>query len=248
MLVSQAIGLAVLAVVVLAASGHGAAGGGAAAAGGVRRPRRDRRPGGVLPRARDRHDEHRRADRRDRRVRPGGRRDRGGERPAALQLAGIVAAIVGVVLASREQIQTPASAGARAARGRASRWRSWRRSGSAASRSGSARAPGPTCCGRWSPRARPASRCSALVIPRFGAPIGASAERGLVPLTVMGMLDLTANGLYAIATRHGLLSARRRGGVAVPAGDRDARAGPARRARAARSRSSASRRRSPGSR
>ena len=30
---------------------------------------------------------------------------------------------------------------------------------------------------------------------------------GLVPLTVMGILDLSATGAYAVATRHGLLSA-----------------------------------------
>ena len=67
-----------------------------------RRVQRGRDPR-LLPRARARHDVHRRADRRHQRDRPRARRRLiDGERPGALQWVGIGAALIGVMLASLE--------------------------------------------------------------------------------------------------------------------------------------------------
>jgi drug/metabolite transporter (DMT)-like permease len=132
-----------------------------------------------------------------------------GERPAALQLAGIAAAIVGVVLASREDDAA------------------LRHEGRAPSRMSillalvAAAGFGTFFVGlRSSARADViwallAARLAGVVL--LAAALVAAlaktqsrpelpAPRALAALAVVGLLDLSANGLYAVATRHGLLS------------------------------------------
>jgi drug/metabolite transporter (DMT)-like permease len=126
----------------------------------------------------------------------------GGEHPTSVQLAGILAATAGVVLASREP--DPESARGRVARASivlaliaALGFGSF-----AVGLRSSARADV-----LWALLAARGTGVLALAIafliyraPRV--PLRAS----YVPLVAMGTLDLTANGLYAFATRHGLLS------------------------------------------
>ncbi len=129
----------------------------------------------------------------------------GGEHPASLQLAGIVATIAGVVLASREQHPDPGSAGARAARV------------SIVLALAAALGFGSFAVGIRSSAqadvlwALVASRAAGVAVLALAyslrRPERGIGRTGLVPLTVMGILDLTATGAYAIATRHGLLSA-----------------------------------------
>ena len=125
-----------------------------------------------------------------------------GDRPAASQLAGIVIAVVGVVLASREHGPGVEDRGA--------------------SRAGVAlallAAAGFGCYFvgvQSSARADPmwallASRVAglALLLGVVAAQGGIAVSRPgrLWPLAVMGVLDVSATGLYAVATRHGLLS------------------------------------------
>jgi drug/metabolite transporter (DMT)-like permease len=137
----------------------------------------------------------------------------GGDRPAALQLAGILAAIVGVVLASRETGSGPRERGAArasvalalvAALGFGSFFVGMR---------SSARADV-----LWALFAARAAGVLALLVTAAvrggvrGSPGGSrgagrsAAGRAAVPLVAIGILDLSANGLYALATRHGLLS------------------------------------------
>jgi drug/metabolite transporter (DMT)-like permease len=127
-----------------------------------------------------------------------------GDHPAAIQIAGIVAAIVGVVLASREHDDGAAGLDRRTARlaiglalvaalgfgtffvglrasARHDVW--WALF--------AARAAGVGVIGAAVLRLRPPGR------------VGRSA---LAPLVAVGVLDLSANVLYAVATRHGLLS------------------------------------------
>jgi drug/metabolite transporter (DMT)-like permease len=125
-----------------------------------------------------------------------------GDRPAASQLIGIVIAVIGVVLASREHgpgIEDPG-----------------------ASRAGIAlallAAVGFGCYFvgvQSSARADPmwallASRVAgvALLLLVAAAQGGIAVARPgrLWPLAVMGVLDVSATGFYAVATRHGLLS------------------------------------------
>jgi drug/metabolite transporter (DMT)-like permease len=126
----------------------------------------------------------------------------GGDRPGGLQIVGIVVAVVGVILASREHgpgIEDRAASRASillalfAALGFGSYFVGVR---------SSARSDV-----LW---ALLASRLAGL-----GALLGAAAARGGLaetrrqrrwPLAVMGVLDVSATGLYALATRHGLLS------------------------------------------
>jgi drug/metabolite transporter (DMT)-like permease len=146
-----------------------------------------------------------------------------GDHPAALQLAGIVAAGAGVVLASREQDEQPPRAPG--ARGPAAR-------------------PGgrvillallaALCFGGYFVGLRYSARHDVLwtlmaarlpgalvllgmalvVARRAGEPPARGGEGGLWPkgrrqtglLLGAGVLDVSANGLYALATRHGLLS------------------------------------------
>jgi drug/metabolite transporter (DMT)-like permease len=132
----------------------------------------------------------------------------GGERPAPLQLAGIAAATVGVVLASREHgpgAQTREDSGARfsialalvAALGFGSFFVGLR--------------SGARADVLW---ALVASR--GVGVAALGAAAAVAARAGRSPLSrgsgrfaalaLMGLLDLSANGCYALATRHGLLS------------------------------------------
>jgi drug/metabolite transporter (DMT)-like permease len=126
-----------------------------------------------------------------------------GERPAALQVAGIVAAVVGVVLASREQ--DAARRGARSP-GRTSILLAL------------LAAAGFGCFFVTLRTSAHASLVWALVVARAVDVIVLAAaatvvrsgvvrnRRALIAVTAIGMLDLGANGLYALATRHGLLS------------------------------------------
>jgi drug/metabolite transporter (DMT)-like permease len=125
----------------------------------------------------------------------------GGDRPAAIQLAGIVAASVGVVLASRE------------GSGQAER----RMSGATVGLSliaaigfgsffvglrSSARADV-----LWALCASRGAGVTALIVAMLIVRPPRLPDRGaLLPLAVVAALDLGANGLYAVATRHGLLS------------------------------------------
>jgi drug/metabolite transporter (DMT)-like permease len=129
----------------------------------------------------------------------------GGEHPSAVQLAGIVAAVVGVVLASREPEPEHAPHPQRriarmsivlalvAALGFGS---------FAVGLRSSARADV-----LWSLVAARGAGVAALCAAFFAAraprsPLGT----GVIVIAAMGTLDLVSNGLYALATRHGLLS------------------------------------------
>lgn len=128
----------------------------------------------------------------------------GGDHPASLQLVGIFAAVVGVVLASREQAP-------------GARWH-----GTTQASVGlaliAALGFGSYLVGiRVSARADVlwallASRSAGALALLAGAAVwGALGGSGLArlrfwPLVAIGALDLSANGLYALATRHALLS------------------------------------------
>lgn len=128
----------------------------------------------------------------------------GGDRPAAIQLAGIVAAAVGVVLASREGVDesvetrfamTPATVGLSliAAVGFGTFFVGMRTA---------ARADIP-----WALFCARGAGVTALVIAVLVVRPPRLEDRGrLLPLAVVAALDLGANALYAVATRHGLLS------------------------------------------
>ena len=125
-----------------------------------------------------------------------------GDRPAASQLIGIFIAVIGVVLASREHGPGVEDRGA--------------------SRAGIAlallSAAGFGCYFvgvQSSARADPmwallASRVAGvallLVVIAVQGGIAVARPGRLWPLAVMGVLDVSATGLYAVATRHGLLS------------------------------------------
>jgi drug/metabolite transporter (DMT)-like permease len=126
----------------------------------------------------------------------------GGERPKAIQLAGILAAVIGVVLASREpEVDPQARRVTRAsivlalvgAAGFGTFFVGLR----ASAKSGVLWA---LFASRGAGIAALAGAATAL------RPPGLRARSGLLPLALMGSLDLGANGLYALATRHGLLS------------------------------------------
>jgi drug/metabolite transporter (DMT)-like permease len=126
----------------------------------------------------------------------------GGDRPAALQVAGIVTAVVGVVLASREDDQalhtrpvsrTSILLALLAALGFGTFFVGLR----ASARHDVV----------WALFAQRGAAVAVLV----GAALalrtpGVFEVRQAPSLLVMGLLDLAANGLYALATRHGLLS------------------------------------------
>jgi drug/metabolite transporter (DMT)-like permease len=126
----------------------------------------------------------------------------GGDRPDALQVAGILAAIVGVVLASREEDVALHER------------RVWRASVGlaliAALGFGSffvgLRASARTDV-LWALFASRGAGVAALTGAALALRPPGPVERGsLLALIMMGALDLGANGLYALATRHGLLS------------------------------------------
>ena len=133
-----------------------------------------------------------------------------GESPAALQVVGIVAAVVGVVLASREQgpglEDTPAARARRGAAGASIALALVAAIGFGGFFVGlraSARADVP-----W---ALAAGRGAGVVVLLLAAFVRRPARvardrRTLLALSTMGALDLSANALYALATRHGLLS------------------------------------------
>ena len=126
-----------------------------------------------------------------------------GERPAALQVIGIVAAGVGVVLASREAggVGSVPRPQARASVGLAlvaalgfGLFFVGLRSGARAD-------------AWWAAFSARGASTLLLCLIAIGAP---SARRGglreLAPLSVVGVLDVGANLLFALASRHGLLS------------------------------------------
>ncbi len=125
-----------------------------------------------------------------------------GDRPAAIQVVGIVAATIGVVLASREHSEgdvTPADSSRSvilalcAAVGFGTFFVGLR---------ASARADV-----AWALVAARATGVLALAAVAWISHVHLSRVRqALGPLAVMGILDLGANGLYAIASRHGPLS------------------------------------------
>jgi drug/metabolite transporter (DMT)-like permease len=164
----------------------------------------------------------------------------GGERPAALQLGGIATAVIGVVLASREEdaaLPDPMPSPARRDRIRAAASGDRRRPPARRDRSRPAasrdrtRSPASISVllaliaaigfGTFFVALRSTARVNlawALLAARAsGAAVlvaAAAVERtapvrdrpALAALVVIGLLDLAANGFYALATRHGLLS------------------------------------------
>lgn len=128
----------------------------------------------------------------------------GGDHPAAIQLLGILAACVGVVLVSRETDHEPKSPGARATRlsialalvaalgfgGLAVALR--------------AAARGDVLWALAVARGVGVSAVLIVFLARRPPPEAEPVQYGV--LALMGSLDLGANGLYALATRHGLLS------------------------------------------
>jgi drug/metabolite transporter (DMT)-like permease len=126
----------------------------------------------------------------------------GGDRPGALQVAGIVAAVVGVVLASREKdagLEQRQLARASlflalvAAVGFGSYFVGIR---------ASARAD--VLWTLFVSRGGGVAVLAAAAVLRRGE--GGFSREAILPLALMGILDLSATGLYAAATRHGLLS------------------------------------------
>ena len=128
----------------------------------------------------------------------------GGDRPAAIQLLGIAAAIVGVVLASREHgpgvpdgdravTRTTVLLSLIAAVGFGCYFTGIR--------------PSARHDVLWtllaSRGAATAMLCGAAIALR---PPGRPARADLLPLSAVAVLDLSATGLYAVATRHGVFS------------------------------------------
>jgi drug/metabolite transporter (DMT)-like permease len=126
----------------------------------------------------------------------------GGDRPGGLQLAGLVAATIGVVLASREGDASSASAATKrisiglalvAALGFGSFFVGLRIS---------ARADV-----LWALLAARATGCACLLLLAAHKRARVTGLGVSLPLLVLaGLLDLGANATYALATRHGLLS------------------------------------------
>ena len=128
----------------------------------------------------------------------------GGEHPEVVQVVGILAATVGVVLASREPNADLGSHRASAARASIvlALVAAVGFGGYLVGLRSSARADV-----TWALLAARIVEVGAIAIVyavlRPKRPVG---KASLVPLCVMGVLDLSATGLYALATRHGLLS------------------------------------------
>lgn len=142
----------------------------------------------------------------------------GGERPGALKLAGIVAAVVGVLLASREEDshRPPSVVGSAARISSPSVGRSAARTSvglALVSAAGfgcfflglhaSARADP-----LWATLAARVASVAALSAVAAASPalVRGQSRGGWGALVVVGTLDVAANVLYAVATRHGLLS------------------------------------------
>jgi drug/metabolite transporter (DMT)-like permease len=127
----------------------------------------------------------------------------GGDRPAAPQIAGIVAATVGVMLASREA--EPEGSAARAVT------RTTVGLALVAALGFGTFFVGLRAAARadvlWSLFAARGAGVAALVGATLAlAPGGRVGRASLYAVTVVGLLDVGANGLFALATRHGLLS------------------------------------------
>jgi drug/metabolite transporter (DMT)-like permease len=126
-----------------------------------------------------------------------------GERPATLQLAGIAAAVVGVVLASREQdtappgVRSPARTSVLLALVAAAGFGTFfvtLRSSARASL-------------LWAlVTARGVDVLVLLAVVALTRPARVRGRGALVAVSAVGLLDLAANGFYAVATKHGLLS------------------------------------------
>ncbi|MGZ4321885.1 MAG: EamA family transporter [Solirubrobacteraceae bacterium] len=125
-----------------------------------------------------------------------------GDRPAASQLIGIVIAVIGVVLASREHGPGVEDRGASSA-------------GIALALLAAAGFGcyfvGVQSSARVDPMwallaSRVAGVALLLVVAAVKGGIAVGRSGRLWPLAVMGVLDVSATGLYAVATRHGLLS------------------------------------------
>lgn len=126
-----------------------------------------------------------------------------GEHPAPLKILGIAAAIVGVVLASREPGEPSAD--------RSRHARTSVLLALVAALGFGAMAVGLRAGARadvlWTLLAARAAGVSALALLFLvRRPPAAEAPMRTAPLVAMGILDVSANGLYALATRHGLLS------------------------------------------
>lgn len=125
-----------------------------------------------------------------------------GERPGAVQAAGVVVALAGVILASREPAGGDSARDPRAGLGLAAL---------AAVGMGVALLG----LGRATVEAGPAwailvARLPQLVVLAIAVavvrPPLPRTVRGVAPLLALGLLDVTANGLFAVATTEGLLS------------------------------------------
>jgi drug/metabolite transporter (DMT)-like permease len=126
----------------------------------------------------------------------------GGDRPSVLQVLGIGAATCGVILASREQ--SPTGEGLAVARA------------SIALALVAALGFGSFFVGlrasarfdvAWAVVAARSAGVVGLLVAAWLRRADLSLDRrARIPIVAMGLLDLSANGLYALATRHGLLS------------------------------------------
>lgn len=140
----------------------------------------------------------------------------GGERPAPLQIAGILAASAGIVLASREHETGSPGAGARrtsvvlalvAALGFGSFFVGLRIGARADVLWALLVSRGTGIVALLAAALLSAALLSGGVAGRgSGGGVGGGVGLAPGPLVAMGILDLAANGLYAVATRHGLLS------------------------------------------
>lgn len=126
----------------------------------------------------------------------------GGERPALLQALGIVTALLGIVLASREPAAEPIAASrARASLGLAL----------VGALGFGLFFVGVRAAARSDPWwaafcARATSTVLLCAVAAVVPVVPSSARRGLPILLVVGVLDVGANLLFALASRHGLLS------------------------------------------
>ncbi len=124
-----------------------------------------------------------------------------GDRPAALQVAGILAAILGVVLASREESADSERRIVRASIGLAL-LAALGFGGFFVGMRSSARADV-----LWAlVAARGAGVIGLLLVIGVRREAVGAGRNAFAPLAAIGLLDLAANGLYAIASRHGALS------------------------------------------
>ncbi len=133
-----------------------------------------------------------------------------GERPAGVQLVGIVAAIIGVILVSREPQPTP-RAGTQSSDADARATRMSILLALVAAVGFGSFAVGLRSSARadvlWAVLAGRGAGVAVLVgIFLVRRPARAQVPVPVATLAIVGLLDLAANGLYAVATRHGLLS------------------------------------------